>query len=218
VGEGERSAMNPQAVSAVRRGLLACHVCQLVSLAVAGADDGCCRRCGAKLHVRKPDSIARTWALLLAAMILYIPANLLPVTETSTLVGEQADTILSGVVFLWTSGSWPLAVVVFVASIMVPMLKIIALVFLLLSVQLHSTWQPAQRTRLYRLVELVGRWSMLDIYVITFLVGLVQLRALATIKAGPAAAAFGAVVVLTMCATMSFDPRLIWDSLENDHG
>jgi paraquat-inducible protein A len=218
VGEGERSAMNPQAVSAVRRGLLACHVCQLVSPAVARADDGCCRRCGAKLRVRKPDSIARTWALLLAAMILYIPANLLPVTETSTLVGEQADTILSGVVFLWTSGSWPLAVVVFVASIMVPMLKIIALVFLLLSVQLHSTWQPAQRTRLYRLVELVGRWSMLDIYVITFLVALVQLRALATIKAGPAAAAFGAVVVLTMCATMSFDPRLIWDPLENDHG
>jgi paraquat-inducible protein A len=91
------------------------------------------------------------------------------------------------------------------------------MVFLLLSVQLRSTWQPAQRTRLYRLVELVGRWSMLDIYVITFLVALVQLRGLATIKAGPAAVAFGAVVVLTMCATMSFDPRLIWDSLENDH-
>ena len=209
--------MNPQAASAVRRGLLACHVCQLVTLADARANDRCCRRCGAKLHVRKPDSIARTWALLLAAMILYVPANLLPITETSTLVGAQADTILSGVVFLWTSGSWPLAVVVFVASILVPMLKVIALVFLLLSVQLGSTWQPAQRTRLYRLVELVGRWSMLDIYVMTFLVALVQLRALATIKAGPAAAAFGAVVVLTMCATMSFDPRLIWDPLENDH-
>jgi paraquat-inducible protein A len=217
VGEGERSAMNPQAVTAVRRGLLACHVCQLVSRSDSCADDGSCPQCGAKLHVRKPDSIARTWAFLLAAMILYIPANVLPVTDTRTLFGQQADTIMSGVVFLWTSGSWPLAVVVFVASIMVPMLKIIALIVLLWSVQLRSTWQPVQRTRLYRLVELVGRWSMLDLYVITFLVALVQLQALATIKAGPGAAAFGAVVVLTMFATMSFDPRLIWDSLENDH-
>jgi paraquat-inducible protein A len=217
VGEGERSAMKTPAVTAARRGLLACHVCKLVSQADSRGAGGCCPRCGAKLHVRKPDSIARTWALLLAAMILYIPANVLPVTDTSTLFGDQTDTIMSGVVFLWTSGSWPLAVVVFVASIMVPMLKIISLMFLLLSVQLRSTWQPAQRIRLYRLVELVGRWSMLDIYVITFLVALVQLRALATIKAGPAAAAFGAVVVLTMCATMSFDPRLIWDPLEDDH-
>jgi paraquat-inducible protein A len=140
----------------------------------------------------------------------------LPVTDTRSVFGDQADTILSGVVFLWTSGSWPLAVIVFVASILVPMLKIIALIFLLLSVQLRSTWQPLQRMRLYRLLEFVGRWSMLDIYVITFLVALVQLRAVATIKAGPAAVAFGAVVVLTMCATMSFDPRLIWDPLEND--
>jgi paraquat-inducible protein A len=97
------------------------------------------------------------------------------------------------------------------------MAKIMALVFLLASVQMRSTWQPAQRLRLYRMVELVGRWSMLDIFVITFLVALVQLRALATIRAGPAAAAFGAVVVLTMSATMNFDPRLIWDPLENDH-
>jgi paraquat-inducible protein A len=210
--------MNPQAATAARRGLLACHVCKLVSQAERDFDAAHCPRCGARLHVRKPDSIARTWAFLLAAMILYIPANVLPVTDTHTLVSEEADTIMSGVVFLWTSGSWPLAVVVFVASIVVPMLKIIALIFLLVSVQKRSAWQPMQRTRLYRLVELVGRWSMLDIYVITFLVALVQLRALATIRAGPAAACFGAVVVLTMCATMSFDPRLIWDPMEDDHG
>jgi paraquat-inducible protein A len=109
-------------------------------------------------------------------------------------------------------------VIVFVASIMVPMLKIIGLVLLLVSVQRRSVRQQVQRTRLYRLIELVGRWSMLDIYVITFLVALVQLRALATIRAGPAAACFGAVVVLTMCATMSFDPRLIWDPVEDEHG
>jgi paraquat-inducible protein A len=209
--------MTSHPVTAARRGLSGCHVCHLVSRAPAGPVGGVCPRCGTQLWVRKPDSIARTWAFLIAAMILYIPANVLPVTKTSTLLGEQADTILSGVVYLWTSGSWPLAVIVFIASIMVPMAKIMALVFLLASVQMRSTWQPAQRLRLYRMVELVGRWSMLDIFVITFLVALVQLRALATIRAGPAAAAFGAVVVLTMSATMNFDPRLIWDPLENDH-
>jgi paraquat-inducible protein A len=207
--------MKRPAVSAARLGLLACHACHLVAHD-PHVERPVCPRCGARLRARKPDSIARTWAFLIAAMVLYIPANLLSVTDTHSLFGDQADTILSGVVFLWTSGSWPLAVIVFVASIMVPMLKMIALVFLLVSVQWHSTWQPLQRTRLYRLLELVGRWSMLDIYVITFLVALVQLRSVATIKAGPAAAAFGAVVVLTMCATMSFDPRLIWDPLEDD--
>jgi paraquat-inducible protein A len=120
---------------------------------------------------------------------------------------------MSGVVFLWQSGSWPLAAVVFFASVMVPLLKIIALVYLAASAQRRSRRQPLQRTRLYRLVEFVGRWSMLDIYVITILVALVQFQGLATIQAGPAAVAFGAVVVLTMFAAMSFDPRLIWDPL-----
>jgi paraquat-inducible protein A len=119
---------------------------------------------------------------------------------------------MSGVVYLWTSGSWPLAVLVFVASIAVPMLKILSIGFLVASAQLRSTWQPRQRTRIYRLVELVGRWSMLDIYVIAILTALVQFNALATISAGPAAIAFGAVVVLTMFAALSFDPRLIWDA------
>ena len=210
--------MKPQAVTAARRGLLACHVCMLVSHPGCELDHVCCPRCGAALHVRKPDSIARTWAFLSAAIILYIPANVLPMTDVRTLFGNTEDTIMSGVVYLWTSGSWPLAVIVFVASIMVPMLKIMALVFLLVSVQMRSVWQPVQRTRLYRLVELVGRWSMLDIFVIAFLVALVQLRALATITAGPAAACFGAVVVLTMCAALSFDPRLIWDPVEDDRG
>jgi paraquat-inducible protein A len=210
--------MKPRAVTAARLSLRACHVCMLVSQVARQREHVACPRCGAALHVRKPDSVARTWAFLLAAIILYMPANLLPMTSTHTLFGDQDDTILSGVVYLWTSGSWPLAVIVFVASIMVPMLKIMALAFLLVSVQMRSAWQPMQRTRLYRLIELVGRWSMLDIFVIAFLVALVQLRALATIKAGPAAECFGAVVVLTMCATLSFDPRLIWDPVEDGHG
>lgn len=199
--------------TAARWGLATCHGCGLLSRAGHGAR---CPRCGSPLHGRKPNSIARTWALVIAAAILYLPANLLPIMETSSLFGAQEDTILSGVVYLWRTGSWHLALVVFIASILVPMAKLFALVILLLSVQLHARWQPVQRTRLYRLVELVGRWSMLDVYVVTLLVALVQLEALATVRPGAGALAFGAVVVLTMFAAMSFDPRLIWDSMEKD--
>jgi paraquat-inducible protein A len=211
---GPDSASAP---TAARAGLLVCHDCGLLSRPAARAHEACCPRCGSHLHFRKPDSIARTWAFVIAAVVLYIPANMLPVMDTSSLFGAQSDTILSGVVYLWTSGSWPLAIIVFIASIAVPMLKIIALIFLVASAQFRSTWLLKRRTGIYRLVELVGRWSMLDIYVITILVALVQFNALATIKAGPGAIAFGAVVVLTMFAAMSFDPRLIWDSLEPEH-
>jgi paraquat-inducible protein A len=211
---GQASASAP---TAARAGLFVCHDCGLLSKPASHAHEGRCPRCGAHLHFRKPGSIARTWAFVIAAMVLYIPANMLPVMDTSSLFGAQTDTILSGVVYLWTSGSWPLAAIVFIASIAVPMLKIIALVFLVLTAQLRWRWLPERRTRIYRLVELVGRWSMLDIYVITILVALVQFNALATIKAGPGAIAFGAVVVLTMFAAMSFDPRLIWDAMEPDH-
>ncbi|SDH03679.1 paraquat-inducible protein A [Paraburkholderia steynii] len=215
-------------------GLCVCHDCGLLTRAAPAQarDEGDyanvhaavhvpahaahCPRCGAHLHPRKPDSLARTWACLIAAVILYIPANVLPVMDTSSLFGAQKDTIMSGVVYLWTSGSWPLAVLVFIASIAVPMLKILAIGFLATSANLRSTWQPDQRARIYRLVELVGRWSMLDIYVIAVLTALVQFNALATVRAGPAAIAFGAVVVLTMFAAMSFDPRLIWDARKTE--
>ncbi|MGA7780106.1 MAG: paraquat-inducible protein A [Paraburkholderia sp.] len=204
-------------LSASECGLLQCHHCSLLAKAPAHAHALSCPRCGAPMHMRKPDSLARTWAFLLAAMVLYIPANVLPVMYTSSLFGAERDTIMSGVVYLWTSGSWLLALVVFIASVAVPMLKIIAIAFLSISIQLHSRWNPERRTRIYRMVELVGRWSMLDIYVITMLVALVQFKALATIQAGAAAVAFGAVVVLTMFAAMSFDPRLIWDAARQDH-
>ncbi|MGF6721208.1 paraquat-inducible protein A [Paraburkholderia sp. GAS41] len=207
-----------RAPTALRYGLTTCHSCELLTR-IAGEGHGApCPRCGAALHARKPNSISRTWAFLIAAMVLYIPANLLPVMNTRSLFGSEKDTIMSGVAYLWTSGSWPLAIVVFIASVAVPMLKIMAIMFLVISAQLRSPWVPQQRARIYRLVELVGRWSMLDIYVITILVALVQFKALATIQAGPAAIAFGAVVVLTMFAAMAFDPRLIWDRLENPHG
>lgn len=209
--------MTSRWISAASRGLACCHSCNLLCRLGARGADSYCPRCGAHLHLRKPDSIARTWAYLIAAMIAYIPANLMPMMHTSSLFGGQSDTIMSGVVYLWTSGSWPLAVVVFVASVMVPLLKIMALLFLVVSVQMRSPWQPQQRTQLYRIVELVGRWSMLDIYVIAILVALVHFQGLMMIQAGPAAIAFGAVVVLTIFAAMSFDPRLIWDSVERAH-
>jgi paraquat-inducible protein A len=217
-GSAEEGKISSSTPTAARAGLFVCHDCGLLSKPAAHVHEGRCPRCGAGLHFRKPGSIARTWAFVIAAVILYIPANLLPVMDTSSLFGAQTDTIMSGVVYLWISGSWPLAVIVFIASIAVPMLKIIALIFLVLTAQLRWRWLPERRTRIYRLVELVGRWSMLDIYVITILVALVQFNALATIKAGPGAIAFGSVVVLTMFAAMSFDPRLIWDAVEADHG
>jgi paraquat-inducible protein A len=200
------------------RGLMVCHACGKLAKAAAHAHEADCPRCGAAVHFRKPNSISRTWAFLLAAVVLYVPANVLPVMYTSSVFGSQNDTIMSGVVYLWTSGSWPLAVVVFVASITVPLLKILSIAVLALSVQMRVQWQPRQRARLYRIVEVVGKWSMLDIFVIAILVALVQLKALATINAGPAAIAFGAVVVLTMFAAMSFDPRLMWDALEDRNG
>jgi paraquat-inducible protein A len=208
--------MNTVPVTAAARGLLSCHVCGLLSRGGHGGGTLHCPRCSAVLHFRKPDSVARSWAFLIAAYILYIPANVLPMMQTSSLFGSQDDTIMSGVIYLWHSGSWDLALVVFVASIMVPLLKLIAMTVLLTSVQRRSTWQPVQRTKLYRIVELVGRWSMLDIYVVSILAALVQIGNLATINAGPAALAFGAVVVLTMFSAMAFDPRLIWDPLNPD--
>jgi paraquat-inducible protein A len=205
-------------VTAAQLGMLSCHACRQVSRAAPALHGLRCPRCGAALHLRRPDSVSRSWAFLIAAMILYIPANMLPMMKTSSLFGSQSDTIMSGVVYFWTSGSWYLALIIFFASIVVPMLKMIALAVLLVSVQRRSRWQQEQRARLYRLVEAVGRWSMLDIYVVAVIVALVQLKALATIQPGPGAAAFGAVVVLTMFAAMAFDPRLIWDAREEKRG
>ena len=197
---------------------MTCHVCHQLNRSSHGGHDIACARCGAAVHYRKPDSIARAWALLIAAVVLYVPANVLHVTETSALTGVQRDTILSGVIYLWASGSAPVAALIFFASIMVPLAKIIALALLLITTQRRSTWRMRDRGALYRVVELVGRWSMVDIYVIGLLVTLVQLGGLARIVAGPGAVAFGAVVVLTMFAAEAFDPRLIWDAGEEDRG
>lgn len=208
--------MTKLTMSASELGLCSCHVCSLVSRRPDGASPVHCPRCGASLHFRKPTSVSRCWALLIAAYVLYIPANLLTIMETGSLFNYRKDTIVSGVVHLWKTGSWLIAAVVFIASVTIPLLKLMSLTLLLISVQRRSRWHPRQRTRLYRMVELVGRWSMLDIYVVALLAALVQLGSIATVKAGPGALAFGAVVVLTMFASMQFDPRLIWDPLQKE--
>jgi paraquat-inducible protein A len=150
--------------------------------------------------------------------MLYVPANVFPVMTVISLGKAQSDTILSGALYLLHHGMWPLALIVFTASVLVPMLKLISLSFLLISVQRHSSWRPVVRTRLYRITEAVGRWSMVDIYVVTILVALVSLGNLATIEAGLGAVFFGGVVVVTIFAAESFDPRLIWDRAEASHG
>ena len=208
--------MKPSPLTARNASLIACHSCHLLCKA-GGTDEGAtafCPRCGSPLHSRKPNSIARTWALVIAAFVFYIPANVLPITKVISLGKAQSDTIMSGVIYFVKSGSWPIALVIFIASVFVPLLKLFLLTFLLISVQRKSKWRPKDRTRLYRITEAVGRWSMVDIYVVTILVALVKLGSLATIEAGPGAIFFAGVVIITMFAAMSFDPRLIWDAQE----
>jgi len=208
--------MNESAATARTAGLVTCHDCNLLIEAIQAQAHPHCPRCGAHLHPRKPNSLTRTWALVCTAIILIIPANVLPMTVTTTLGAKQADTIISGVIYFMQSGSWEIASVIFIASVFVPFSKLVILIFLLISVQFKSRWRPKDRTTLYRLTELVGRWSMVDIYVVTILVALVKLGAIVTIEAGPAAVYFAAVVVTTMFAAESFDPRLIWDVIEED--
>jgi paraquat-inducible protein A len=189
-----------------------CHDCGLLCrLPGHGAHGACCPRCGAPVHTRKVGSLERTWAFLIAAAVCYLPANMLPVMKITSLGKGEASTIMGGVIYLFHH-DWPLAVIVFTASVFVPVLKIAILCFLLVSVHRRSRWRPAERTRLYRITEMIGRWSMVDIFVVTILVALVRLGSLASIDAKPGAVFFGAVVVLTMLAAESFDPRLIWDT------
>ena len=200
--------------SALAAGLWRCHGCAAVCEPPAeGVAQGHarCPRCDAVIRPRKPDSVARSWAFLLAGTALYLPANLLPVTDTASIAGRQSDTIFSGIVYLWKDGSYPLAIIVFIASIVVPVTKLLLLSLLLISLQRQETRWQMRRLKAYRVLEMIGRWSMLDVFVVTMLAALVQVESLAELRPGPGAVAFGAVVVLTMLATHSFDPRLLFD-------
>ena len=204
--------MRRAAITAAQAGLVSCEACQLLTRPVREEEPGFCPRCGEELEFRRHASIEKTWALIIAAAICYVPANALPVLNTTSLGETEADTILGGVAFLYTSGSWPLALIVLVASVMIPLGKLVALAYLLITVHQGSVRNSRDRTRLYRMVEFIGRWSMLDVFVDTFTVALVQLSPLMSVAPGIGVLFFAAVVVLTMLAAESFDPRLIWDA------
>jgi paraquat-inducible protein A len=196
-------------------GLLVCARCR-ATVRSAGAPRCICPRCHAPLHARRPASVATTTALVVTAALLYIPANVLPVMHTHTLFDDEDNTILSGVISLAQQGSWPIALLVFFASIVVPLLKLVALGEILIAVSRGRLRYAHQRSRLFRIVESVGRWSMLDVFAISLLVALVQIQSFAFIDIRPGAFAFAAVVVLTMLAAQSFDERLIWDAQLRD--
>ncbi len=195
---------------AVHSGLAGCHTCGKVSPVSVGN----CPRCGTHLHLRKPDSIQRTIALMVAATALYIPANVLPIMTVVELGDVTENTIFSGMMTFWRQGAYPIAIVIFTASILIPLLKIIALTWLCLAAKGKLHPSPTMLGKVYWFTELLGRWSMIDIFVVGILVALVQLGNYMTITPGPGALAFAGVVVLTMFAAMSFEPRLLWDRLE----
>ncbi len=208
--------MSEALTTAARASLFSCHTCHQVNPArrLPTGGHAVCSRCGTTLHFRKPNSLTRTWALTLTALILYIPANLLPIMTVISYGEGAPDTILSGVIHLIEAEMYPIAFIVFFASIFVPMVKLIAITFLLISVEKKSHWRPKDRTVMYRVTEVIGRWSMIDIFMIALLAGLVKLGSIATIEPGAGAIAFAGVVIITMFAAMSFDPRLIWDAME----
>jgi paraquat-inducible protein A len=192
-------------------GLLVCTRCRATVRAI-GEQQSLCPRCEAPLFVRRPHSLSTTAALVITAAVLYIPANLLPVMRTHEILSDEDDTILSGVISLAHQGSWPIALLVFFASIVVPLLKLVALGDILFAVWRGRIRNPRQRSRLFRLVEFVGRWSMLDVFALSLLASLVQIQSLAIVQVRPGVFAFAAVVVLTMLAAQSFDERLLWDA------
>jgi paraquat-inducible protein A len=210
--------MTAAALTAAQAGLVSCETCRLLSRPADAAEPGYCPRCGAELMWRRHQSIQYTWALVVAAAICYIPANVLPMLTTTALGSADSDTIMGGVMLLYTTGSWPLALIVLIASVMVPFGKLVALTYLLITVQRGSLARGRERSRLHRMVEFIGRWSMLDVFVATFTVALVQLQPLMSVQPGPGVLFFAAVVVLTMVAAESFDPRLVWDSSSERKG
>ncbi len=200
--------------TATSQHLTGCTTCGLLQH-LPNAGKAYCQRCGEILRHRLPHSLQRTWALLVAACILYIPANVYPIMFSTRLGHTQPKTIIGGVVDMVNAGSWPIALVIFVASIIVPVGKILALGWLCLRVGKSSEISHRSRVRLYRITEFIGRWSMVDVFVVAVLVALIRAGSLLSINPGPAALAFAAVVILTMLAAITFDPRLIWDQPAN---
>ncbi len=204
--------MTATARTGMREGIVSCEACGLLSRPAGAEEPGECPRCGEELEFRRRDAIHRTWALVITAAICYLPANILPIVRTTTLTSDQTDTIISGVIRLYASGSWYLALIILIASVMIPLAKLSALAYLLITVQRGAARNNRERARLYRVMEIIGRWSMVDVFATTFAVGLVRLQPLMSVAPEPGVLFFSAVVIFTILAAESFDPRLIWDS------
>jgi len=204
---------------AIERGLTDCSVCHAI-VKIPGEGTGqeaYCPRCESEVHARKPEAVQRTWAYLLASIVFFIPANVLPMMYVATFAGTESDTIMSGVLYFIDTGAYLIAFVIFTASIFVPILKILILVYLLVSVQKGSCLHRKRRKKLYMLTEIIGRWSMVDVYVVGTMVSLVHFGALTEIKPGMGANFFLLVVIMTMLSAMAFDPKLIWDNTKECH-
>lgn len=199
--------------SAAEQGLASCHYCQQLT----PIDERKCSRCGSSLYLRNTGSIQNCLAWLITAMVLYIPANAYPIMITTTL-GKPADnTIISGVLLFLEHGSYLVAAIIFIASVLIPIAKMLAIIWLCYCINHRSELEYRELTRLYRVTEFIGKWSMVDVFVVAILVALVQMGALMAIEPGIAAFAFSGVVVCTMISAHSFDPRLIWDLLEKEN-
>ncbi len=201
---------------AIDKNIAACPTCHNLVQMPFGKQKGyaLCPRCDSEVYMRKSDAVQKTWALLLASIVFYIPANLLPMMHVITFAGTESDTIMSGVFYFISDKSYLIAFVIFTASIFVPILKILILIYLLISVQKRSCMHRQRRKKLYVLTEIIGRWSMVDVYVVGVMTALVHFAGLTEIKPGIGANFFLLVVILTMFAAMSFDPKLIWDIKE----
>lgn len=195
---------------AAERNLASCHLC----MKLASAELHHCPRCGSAMHLRKTDSLQRALALLVTASILYIPANVLPIMYTEQLGNLTESTIMGGVLLLIKLGSFPIAAVIFIASVMVPLGKLVIMFYLCWGVGMRRLGSERQRTLLYRVTELIGKWSMIDVFVVAVLVALIQLQGLLVFRPGAAALSFAGVVIVTMFAAESFDPRLMWDQVD----
>lgn len=203
-------ALPVKAVVGDGRETIACTTCDLIATAVH--DGSRCPRCGATLHIRKPDAIRRTTALVITGFLLYVPANVIPVLTTVRLGRADENTIMSGVLELVHNDLWPLAIIVFSASIILPLLKLCGLTWMLLATRLRSRRLLVGRTRFYRMIDLVGRWSNIDVFAVSVLIAALRFGALTEVHAGNGLVAFAAVVIITMIATSSFDTRLMWDA------
>jgi paraquat-inducible protein A len=193
--------------TAMQSGLAICHTC----MALNSTSLKTCSRCGSSVHARIPASLQRTLALLVTAIVLYIPANFYPIMTTEQLGSTLDSTIIGGVILLWNMGSYPVALIIFIASVLVPIAKILSIASLCWTVSRNHESSQRQRTILYRITEFIGKWSMVDVFVVAILVALIQITGIIVIRPGAAALAFAGMVIMTMLAAESFDPRLIWD-------